>query len=822
MIKAFLSHSSKDKEKYVRVVTRYLDKYDIVYDEMTFEEGEKPIDEIIKAFDETELFVVFLSNESLESPWVQKEIFMAKDKLDRKEIQKIYPIIIDHDINYKDERIPEWMKKEYNIKTITKPSTVARRIEQKLIKISWDLKPKIKERELVFIGRNKLVDEFEVRTISFTKKKPKVVIASGLDSIGRRSFLKHAFKRTNISDENYNYLSIILNEEESIEDFILKLNDFGYGEYNDDLKNMLHKSIDSKISLAVQILSLIQASNEKLLILDNGCIVTHNREVTSWFEKIVENQKIDNYPLICCASHYKINNFNSDFNENIYCVNIPELNESERARLFNRLLEVYNLKEKISKDEYDILLGNFYGFPEQIQYAIELINRNGIKQVIKELYQITEYNNEKASFLLKKYLDNETVLDFIRLIAEIKIVNIKLLFEIVNKEDYEKILLDLISENLCEYFGQDSEYIYLNNAISSYILRNRIKLNDSLRTALRKHIQSVIYEDDIFERDSSDYTYSVKTALTEGVSINDSYLFPSHFLKCIKDLYYSKKYARVIDLSDKALENQGTMDSLVYQDILYYKCLALARTRNDNVLNVVQKINGPQHDFILGFYYRVVRRYNDALERFDKINDNYLVRSRVRREIVQIYIQTEEFEKALELAHKNYIENKGNIFHIHAYFYCLIFSKDSYRSKDVLETLINELKNIDTKVSDEMYRRCKALYEAFILNDDYNSLNTINDSLSIYIDNHYSLLTKVEIAYKFRDIYNMKDALDALDKLVENKRISKSNFAKQKAFYLALIGKKENAKILINTELRGYPQNAKNRILQKIDRISSM
>lgn len=41
MIKAFLSHSSKDKNSYVRNVANWLNKDNIVYDEYTFEEGEK-------------------------------------------------------------------------------------------------------------------------------------------------------------------------------------------------------------------------------------------------------------------------------------------------------------------------------------------------------------------------------------------------------------------------------------------------------------------------------------------------------------------------------------------------------------------------------------------------------------------------------------------------------------------------------------------------------------------------------------------------------------------------------------------------------------
>lgn len=112
MIKAFLSHSSKDKNSYVRNVANWLNKDNIVYDEYTFEEGEKNLDQILKGLNETSLFVIFLSEHSLNSQWVKKEISEAKERLESNQIKKIFPIIIDENITYSDERIPDWLRQE--------------------------------------------------------------------------------------------------------------------------------------------------------------------------------------------------------------------------------------------------------------------------------------------------------------------------------------------------------------------------------------------------------------------------------------------------------------------------------------------------------------------------------------------------------------------------------------------------------------------------------------------------------------------------------------------------------------------------------------
>ena len=69
MDKIFLSHSSNDKN-YVRPIFNYFGKDRSVFDEMTFEFGMKTIEEIFKGIDSSDIFVFFISNDSLNSKWV--------------------------------------------------------------------------------------------------------------------------------------------------------------------------------------------------------------------------------------------------------------------------------------------------------------------------------------------------------------------------------------------------------------------------------------------------------------------------------------------------------------------------------------------------------------------------------------------------------------------------------------------------------------------------------------------------------------------------------------------------------------------------------
>lgn len=130
---------------------------------------------------------MFISESSLQSEWVKREIFTAKAKLESK-ISKIYPIIIDNKITYKDERIPDWIRERYNLKPVQRPRLAATRIHQKLRELSWSKHPDIKKRQNLFVGRNDKLEEFEERIDDHDKNKPSCIVASGISGVGRRTF----------------------------------------------------------------------------------------------------------------------------------------------------------------------------------------------------------------------------------------------------------------------------------------------------------------------------------------------------------------------------------------------------------------------------------------------------------------------------------------------------------------------------------------------------------------------------------------------------------------------------------------------------------
>jgi hypothetical protein len=189
MIKTFLSHSSKDKGLYVRIVADKIGQNNCVYDEYTFEAGMKPFEEIMRGLNESQLFVAFISEAALQSRWVQLELLQAQRKLDHGQLSRVFPIIIDPNVTHNDKRIPDWMRDQYNLKYVSQPTVAARRIQQRMREIYWGSHPKAKERDNIFVGRNEHLRIIEERLDDFDRPVPICIIAHGLPEVGRYSLL---------------------------------------------------------------------------------------------------------------------------------------------------------------------------------------------------------------------------------------------------------------------------------------------------------------------------------------------------------------------------------------------------------------------------------------------------------------------------------------------------------------------------------------------------------------------------------------------------------------------------------------------------------
>lgn len=820
MAKVFLSHSSEDKEWYVNIVYKKLVKAlgedSVVIDNMVFQEGRKTVEEIYYQLGLTDLFVIFLSDKALSSSWVQDELKKVESLVEEKKKYQICPIIIDDIVKYDDERIPIWMQREYNIQKICSQTKASNVIKQRMIEISYEKHPKLKERDLLFVGRNEYVQNFEERMDDFERKTPIVAIASGLEKIGRKSFLKHSLYKSNIVKETFPFSYIVLRSDESIEDCILKLYDLGFITKIDiTLEYVASLDMEKKIVLLKDIFVQLQKDKVLVFIIDNGCIINHEGEMAEWFEQAIQDSEIESKItlLLVCKFRYFDRGIE---NEKIYNIALPELDVKERNGLLKRYLELENVE--LDTEKIKCVSNLLTGFPEQVFFAVTMIKKHGWQYFFDNTNDVVNFSDQRAAIMMQDIRENEELMEFLALLASFDYISISYIMSIVSDSSkFMQYIDELYYRGICEYVGVLREYIRVNDTVRNYLQRSEYKISDIHEKKLQENVHEIVNNIDDRDYDIPELLHSLKTSLINGINIDSKYIIPSIYLKTMNDLYNAGRNNEVIQFADKAIQGSSFMDKRIVFEIRYLLCSALAKLRKERFKNEVMKIDGADHEFLFGFYYRQIGRFDKALERINnslKLRENF---SKAKREKVQIYIGMQDYESALELARLNYENYKDNPYHMQAYFTCVIKSDNVKNKKDILKELIENMEIIGSKLSRELTLRFKAQYAAFIENDYDEAIGYIDQAIEMNENIHYARLVKFDIADRFDDIAMMQEIVDYFRK-AELKQRYHDNIVCMDSLIKAKKGDCIGAIEYFKMNIKNYTDEAKDRFIISLNK----
>jgi len=201
------------------------------------------------------------------------------------------------------------------------------------------------------------------------------------------------------------------------------------------------------------------------------------------------------------------------------------------------------------------------------------------------------------------------------------------------------------------------------------------------------------------------------------------------------------------------------------------------------------------------------------------VNTPY-ISSRAKRELVQVYLYIEEFDRALTMARENYEANRGNQFPIQAYLQCLLNSEAPQPHLHEIQGLIEELDQIGSAQSKEMTLIAKAQYEAKFAADKAAAYAHVDDAAALNQLSPYPPLAKFDIALRFKDEAVMSETLELLEEIARSRTFSRNTVIKNKAYFEAAMGRVERATKIVESELDGYPKDTIEKIKAKILQIA--
>lgn len=763
MAKAFLSHSSKDKDL-VRKVALQLGNKNCVLDEISFDPGRKTLEQIFSELDSSDIFVLFISNESLESTWVKKEINRAKENLNNDYLERIIPIIIDENITYSDTRIPKWIAKPYNLKFIENEVIILKKIRQALKEVNFKKTKFNQEIEKNFVGRNAEMEKFENDINNIDNWTPTYIIAYNyFEGIGRRTFLKNALRKYELTNYLDSPTTITIDSKESIENFIYKLNTISkIPEILDYDFSVLN--IESKIEIAVKLLKQFLDYKELVFVIDEGGIVLPNNTIVDWFKSIVNNELFDNNLILCLISKFRPNEAQLKREKKSLVYRIPELSKPESKNLFLRLLKIYQL-ENLRREDKEFFIEHLNGIPSQIIYAVNLIEINPL-EAKKNINEIVEYSDRFSSTILNHLKDTPNAYQLAIFLSTNEIFSVDLINKIFGEnDDTSSALQKLFDLSLFNFVFGGYEYVKLNPTLSDFINRSKIRIDNEYNDRLNNVTKELLKEDldKIIIDDYSEFMITLQNMLENEIKIPKKYFIPSLIIKNVIKEYDKGNYDYVIRICLELLENPN-YDQQIIWETNYRLTLAYARTRNDKFFDYISffknETNNLDYYFLLGFYHRHKGNKSKALEYYHKALEYYPEHSRTKREIVNLYLSLGQYEDALELAKENYEKRKTNIYHIHSYFISVIRRKKQFTSSEIatLKTLMNAVESNPDIKSEDILRCMKGEYAYYV----ESNLELANDILleAIQLNENKNYPKK-----SLSEIYRKEGLNEALDEL---------------------------------------------------------
>ena len=798
--KIFLSHSSADK-KYVGYIAEQFGKDRCVYDSLCFEAGMKSIDEIYRELDKTSIFVVFLSDASLNSPWVREELSIAEERLhhDGHLLSQCFPIIIDDSISHNDERIPLWLRKgfsSYNLRLISSPQIAYRKIKAQQDRLTLEAGGPL--RKNCFYGRDHEIKRFKD---AFDSGRPiKCAVASGLPRMGRGSYLIQCLKESHIIEAYYTPPSLVLTDFETIDDLLVKISQLGFAQYTlEDVAAIHDASI--KVEMLSELLSAIQGYKDILLIYDNkNCIVNRFGELVPWFDQALAALRPELTVLI--AARTMLNPTFARKRDYIFATDITPLPRIEWLGLLRTYAKQVGLELTSEDREYfnDILTG----YPPQVITVVDLMKEHGVDHIKENPHLVIEPFSSKISSVLDAVLsgvDKQRAYGLLAFLSAYGVVPNDLLRAVVERSaEYQEIFRMLKSSTIVRYVGSSMETVEVNTLICDYIQRHRYPIPSDIQAILDNRLKEIEKLVDSGQstavEDFEELKYYLKTNIINGSVIPERFMYSTLYLSSVNELYNRQRYSQVISLVEM-LKSNGSFsryDEPAQEVMQRLYCQALARETNDKFYSEVEFFRVPhirrmqeEYDFLRGFMYRHKSQYDKALQCYEEVLRSCPTHRRAKREIVIVYRGLEDFDSAYSYARENYLQDPENPFQIQPFFEILVRRDPAHReAEDIgfIEEMLKTVKRINDSKPSSTYYEIMAQYAAYYCNDRDRTIGLLNTGMERYPDSSYLAKCLFDCCDHFGDISGMSAALEKLKNFAgQNKTANVAYKIRQALFY---------------------------------------
>lgn len=382
-MKAFLSHSSIDKE-FVREVANKLGRLQCIFDERSFNAGDKFEVAIQEHLDNSSVFIFFATRASLESFWCDFEINQAFYAQLKSKISKSVVYVVGDGISI--DLLPSWLKTSLIVNEKS-PAVIARDIKHQLDKQAEDFQ------RPVFLGRALERESLEECLNPFDgSKSPKVISVFGLPGVGRRALIKSSIKDLYSLSK---YVEIEIDSGDTANAVCAKLADIiepysCQAELKDIVNEIMELPESEAINRAVKNINAIVRSGELPVFIDLGGAVKNNGCLQNFLNEMIDgiDQSDDAYLVLVLTRRISKENA-----KEINSIVVEQLSNKSTYQLISSLSRRANLP--IEAEYIRELTEYISGYPPAASFAIKQASIYGIEALMNDKGKLTQFSQKR-------------------------------------------------------------------------------------------------------------------------------------------------------------------------------------------------------------------------------------------------------------------------------------------------------------------------------------------------------------------------------------------------------------------------------------------
>lgn len=648
-MKAFLSHSSIDKE-FVREVANKLGRLHCVFDERSFDIGDKFEDAIRGHLDNSSVFIFFATKESLESFWCSFEIEQAFYAQLKDKITKSVVYVIGDGLSF--DLLPSWLKSALIVNEKS-PAVIARDIKHHLDKQADEFQRPI------FLGRASEREALEECLNPFDgSRSPKVISIFGLPGIGRRSLIKSAI------NELYSlkkYVEVEVDSGDNANAVCAKLADIiePYScqeELKDIVSEIMALSEVSAIERIIKNVGEIVKSGELPIFIDLGGAVKNNGCLQNFLNEVVAGiEKSDDAYLILVLTR----RISRDNSQSIESIPIEQLSNKSTSQLISSLSRRSGLS--IESKNIRELTEYISGYPPAVSFSVKQASIYGVDALMNDKGKLTQFSQKRFINHIRDHdlkPSDVKVLQALSGYSPLPLTALLALYDESNVEAHDSIY-DMID---CSLIRVQEGQLYkiadpIRGSVNSVFGYAEL---DVLKVVLSNLLEHVKEAQDERKLEISRVLFRLAFYLNDTEASNNGIKLNSDYIKMLESTYHQRKYKDAIKLGYEALKytpEDATTRTFLIKALIQDERWEAAQEQIDDLYPTDDYKNVY---FLQGFLERKRGRISSAIEAYKESEKHKRKGFALHRELSHCYLMNGDLslantyiQKALDIQPNN-------------------------------------------------------------------------------------------------------------------------------------------------------------------------